>query len=152
MFINRVKKALAEGKVQIGTSYGIIRSPEVGRILAAAGFHWAFVDAEHGPYGQEMLQDICRASGVAGLAPIVRVADMQYHLVARALDVGAHGVIFPRIESPEVLEKAVSWTKFPPIGIRGYGLTPAHVDYEPATIPQVIEHMNAQVMVVMPWH
>ena len=149
MFINRVKKALAEGKVQIGTSYGIIRSPEVGRILAAAGFHWAFVDAEHGPYGQEMLQDICRASGAAGLAPIVRVADMQYHLVARALDVGAHGVIFPRIESPEVLEKAVSWTKFPPIGIRGYGLTPAHVDYEPATIPQVIEHMNAQVMVVM---
>ena len=149
MFINRVKQALAEGKVQIGTSYGNIRSPEVGRILAAAGFHWAFVDAEHGPYGQETLQDICRASGAAGLAPIVRVADMQYHLVSRALDVGAHGIIFPRVESPEMLEKAVSWTKFPPVGIRGYGLTPAHVDYEPATIPQVIEHMNAQVMVVM---
>ena len=149
MFINLVKQALAEGKVQIGTSYGIIRSPEVGRILAAAGFHWAFVDAEHGPYGQETLQDICRASGIAGLAPIVRVADMQYHLVARALDGGAHGIIFPRVESPEILEKAVSWTKFPPVGIRGYGLTPAHVNYEPATIPQVIEHMNAQVMVVL---
>ena len=149
MFINHVKKALAEGKVQIGTSYGIIRSTEVGRILAAAGFHWAFVDAEHGPYGQETLQDICRASGTAGLAPIVRVADMQYHLVSRALDVGAHGIIFPRVESPEVLEKAISWTKFPPVGIRGYGLTPAHVDYEPATIPQVIEHMNEQVLVVM---
>lgn len=149
MFINRVKQALKEGKVQLGTSYGIVRSPEIGRILAAAGFHWAFVDSEHGPYGQETLQDICRAAGAAGLAPIVRVADMQYHLVARALDGGAHGVIFPRVESPELLEKAVSWTKFPPVGIRGYGLTPAHVDYEPATIPQVIEHMNAQVMVVL---
>ena len=56
--------------------------------------------------------------------PIVRVADMEYSLVARALDCSAQGVVFPRVESPELLKQAISWTKFPPVGVRGFGLGP----------------------------
>lgn len=148
MFVNTVKQALKEGKVQIGTSYGSIRSPEVARILAAAGFKWAFIDAEHGSIGFETVCDICRASNQAGLCPVVRVADFQYDLVARALDNGAQGIMFPRVESPELLAKAISWTKYPPVGVRGYGLTPFHIDYAKATIPEVMTHMNEHVMVV----
>ena len=29
----------------------------------------------------------------------------------------------------ELLARAVSWTKFPPVGIRGYGLTALHLDH-----------------------
>jgi 2-dehydro-3-deoxyglucarate aldolase/4-hydroxy-2-oxoheptanedioate aldolase len=79
----------------------------------------------------------------------VRVADLQYALIARALDNGAMGIIFPRVESPELLATAVSWTKFPPLGVRGFGLTPTHVEYEKATIPQIAEHVNANTLVVL---
>ncbi len=120
---NTVKQALKEGRLQLGTGYWQLRSPEIARILAAAGFHWAFVDTEHGGFDLETIQDICRVSNLAGLCPIVRVGDLQYSLVARALDCGAQGIIFPRVESPELLEKAISWTKFPPVGVRGFGLT-----------------------------
>src|SRR5690348_1451627 len=145
---NSVKHALAEGKVQLGTGFGQLRSPEIPRILKAAGFHWAFVDTEHGGFDLETVQDICRLSSMVGFCPIVRVADMQYSLVARALDCGAQGIIFPRVESPELLEKAVSWTKFPPVGIRGYGLGPTQTDFEPLSFTQVIEHLNANTLVV----
>jgi len=47
------------------------------------------------------------------------------------------------VEQPELLERAVSWTKFPPAGMRGYGLTAVQVDYEPLSLPQIIEHINA---------
>jgi 2-keto-3-deoxy-L-rhamnonate aldolase RhmA len=83
------------------------------------------------------------------LSPIVRVADLQYALIARALDCGAEGVIFPRVEDPEILQRAVSWTKFPPEGIRGCGLTPLHIDFEPASIPEIMRHANEQTMVVL---
>jgi 2-keto-3-deoxy-L-rhamnonate aldolase RhmA len=122
---------------------------EVARILAAAGFDWTFLDGEHGGFGIETLQDLCRTSAMAGMSPIVRVADMQYALVARALDCGAQGVIFPRVESPELLQQAVSWTKFPPVGVRGFGLAATHVEYERATIPQVLAHQNENTMVVL---
>jgi len=149
MKINTVKKALAEGRTQIGTSFGQVRSPDVARILAAAGFDWAFLDTEHGGFDLETIQDLCRAAIPAGLSPIVRVAELQYALVARALDAGAQGVIFPRVESPELLARAVSWTKFPPVGMRGFGLTPHFIDYEKATIPEMIAHLNENTMVVL---
>ena len=95
----------------------------MARLLAAAGFDWAFVDTEHGGFDLETVQDICRVARLAGLSPIVRVSDLQYPLVARSLDCGADGIIFPRVEEPELLAQAVSWTKFPPVGIRGYGLS-----------------------------
>jgi 2-dehydro-3-deoxyglucarate aldolase/4-hydroxy-2-oxoheptanedioate aldolase len=149
MRINTVKKALAAGQMQLGTGFWQLRSPEIARLLAAAGFHWAFLDTEHGGFDLETIQDICRVAVMAGLSPIVRVADLQYSLVARAFDCGAQGVIFPRVESPELLERAVAWTKFPPMGMRGYGLATVQVDYEAASFSQIIEHMNANTMVVL---
>ena len=146
---NLVKQNLRAGKLQLGTGFGQFRSPEIPKMLAAAGFQWAFLDTEHGGFDLESVQDICRVSVMAGLCPIVRVADLQYSLVARALDCGAQGIIFPRVESPELLEKAVSWTKFPPMGVRGYGLTAVQVDYEPVSFPEIIAHMNANTMVVL---
>jgi 2-dehydro-3-deoxyglucarate aldolase/4-hydroxy-2-oxoheptanedioate aldolase len=149
MKTNTVKLALREGRVQLGTGFAQLRSQDVVRILAAAGFDWAFLDGEHGGFGQETLQDLCRIAVKVGLSPIVRVADLQYALVARALDCGAEGVIFPRVESPELLERAVSWTKYPPLGVRGMGLTPLQVDFEPASIAQIMEHLNRESLVVL---
>ncbi len=149
MRANLVKQNLRAGKLQLGTGFGQLRSPEIPRMLAAAGFQWAFVDTEHGGFDLETVQDICRVSVMVGLCPIVRVGDLQYSLVARALDCGAQGIMFPRVESPELLERAVSWTKFPPLGVRGYGLTAVQIDYEPLSFTQIIEHVNANTMVVL---
>ncbi len=149
MRINTVKRALKEGKAQFGCNTSMLRSPEVPRILAAAGLHWSYLDSEHGGFDLETLQDLIRAANEAGLCPIVRVADLQYPLVARALDCGAQGVLFPRVESPELLEKAISWTRFPPEGVRGYGLQPTHVGYEAVGMPEIIAHSNANTMVVL---
>ena len=146
---NTVKEALRQGKLQLGTGYHQLRSPEVARILAAAGFHWAFIDTEHGGFDLETVQDICRVAVLAGLAPIVRVGDLQYALVARSLDCGAQGIIFPRVESVELLERAVSWTKFPPLGVRGYGLAPVHLEHQKASFAEVIAHMNEHTLVVL---
>ncbi len=127
----------------------MIRSPEILRILAAAGLDWTYIDSEHGGFDLETLQDLIRAANESGLCPIVRVGDLQYPLIARALDCGAQGVLFPRVESPELLAQAISWTRFPPEGVRGFGLQPVHIGYETATMPDIIAHMNANTMVVL---
>jgi 2-keto-3-deoxy-L-rhamnonate aldolase RhmA len=149
MKTNSVKQALKEGRLQLGCGFWQLRSPEIARILTAAGFDWAFVDTEHGGFDLESVQDICRVANLAGLCPIVRVGDLKYTLVARALDCGAQGIIFPRVESVELLERAISWTKFPPLGVRGFGLTTQQANYEAVTMPQIMEHMNANTLVVM---
>lgn len=146
---NPLKKALRDGRPQLGCGLQHLRSPDVLRVLAAAGMHWSFVDAEHGSFGQEALQDVCRFAPRVGITPVVRVADINYGLVARALDCGARGIIFPRIEEPAVLEQAVSWTKFPPEGKRGFGLAPLNFDFELNAIPDMIEAANREILVVL---
>ena len=149
MQLNTVKQALKAGKLQLGMNFGQLRSPEIPRLLAAAGFHWAFIDTEHGSFDLETVQDICRVAHLAGLCPVVRVADLQYGLVARALDCGAQGIIFPRMEDPRLLETALSWTKFPPAGVRGYGLQPSQTEYAGLSFIEIIEHVNANTLTVL---
>lgn len=149
MRANAVKKALAEGKTVLGTSYGQLRDSEIARILKAAGFDYVYLDGEHGGFSIETVQDICRVSTLCGLTVFTRVADMEYELIARALDCGSDGVIFPRVESPELLARAISWCKFPPVGIRGFGLTVMQANYEPVTVPQMIAHCNENTMVIL---
>jgi 2-keto-3-deoxy-L-rhamnonate aldolase RhmA len=149
MRINHVKHALKAGELRLGLNFGQLRSAEIPRLLVAAGFHWAFIDTEHGNFDLETVNDVCRVALLAGLCPVVRVADLQYSLVARALDCGAQGIIFPRMEDPKLLETALSWTKFPPAGVRGYGLMPPQTDYEPVNFNQAIEHVNANTLTVL---
>jgi 2-keto-3-deoxy-L-rhamnonate aldolase RhmA len=146
---NEVRHALKAGGFRLGTNFGHLRSAEIPRLLVAAGYHWAFIDTEHGNFDLETVQDICRVANLAGLCPVVRVADLQYSLVARALDCGAQGIIFPRMEDPRLLETALSWTKFPPAGVRGYGLTASQVEYEALSFNQIIEHVNENTLTVL---
>ena len=67
--------------------------------------------------------------------------------MARALDGGAEGIIFPRVESPEVLRNAVSWAKFPPRGVRGFGLGAPQVGYSNAPFGEIIRHMNDETLI-----
>src|SRR4051794_4037340 len=146
---NPLKVALANGHVQLGSILGQFRSAEIARVYRAAGFDWVFIDTEHGGFDIETVQDVCRVSSLIGLTPLVRVVDVQYSLVARVLDCGAEGVILPRVENPDLLERAVAWTKFPPVGARGFGLSRMAVDYSPFSMPQIMEYANENVMTVL---
>src|SRR5579885_1773124 len=97
MQTNKVKQALAEGKVQLGCGFGTFRSEDVARILVKAGFQWAFVDTEHGGFGIETVGDICLVASYVGCCPSARCPHLQYPSVARALGAGAQGIIFPLV-------------------------------------------------------
>jgi 2-keto-3-deoxy-L-rhamnonate aldolase RhmA len=146
---NRTKQLLQEGKTALGAGLGQFRSPEIPRLYAAAGLDWTFIDTEHGCFDLETVQDLVRTCLLTPLTPIVRVADLQYSLIARALDMGAEGIIFPRVESPELLERAVSWTKFPTRGVRGFGLGAPQVGYRNYSFQEIIDHLNQNVAVVL---
>ncbi len=133
----------------LGSSMQQFGSAEVPRIYAAAGFDFCFIDCEHGIFDLETARVLIQASLGREITPIIRVGDLQYPLVARMLDAGAQGIIYPRVESPELLAQAVSWTRFPPAGIRGYGLSAPQFDYRKCTFAEAIEHANTHTLVVV---
>ena len=101
-----------------------IPSPEVVEIVSRAGFDWLFFDLEHSSIGIDTLQNLLRCVPDSCFAA-VRVPETTSTYVARVLEAGAEGVIFPRISTEEQARKAVSLCKYPPLGNRGVGVSRA---------------------------
>jgi len=149
MRVNHTKARLAEGKTVFGCGLQQYRSAEIPRLFAAAGFDYVFIDMEHGTFDLETVQDMVASSVAANLTPVVRVGELLYSLVARLLDAGAQGIVFPRVEEARILEQALAWTRFPPAGQRGYGVMASAVDYENQGFDAIVAHMNTHTMVVV---
>ena len=149
MKVNRTKARLQEDQVVVGVALQQYRSTESPRLFAAVGFDYLFIDSEHGGFSLETVQDLVIASNQSGITPFVRVGEMLYSLVTRALDVGAQGIIFPRVENASLLEEAISWMKYPPHGTRGFGFMAPQLGYEELSMPEIMEHLNAQTMVIV---
>jgi hypothetical protein len=104
-------------------------SPGIPQICKNAGAEFVLFDMEHTGLGFETLKTqfaLCRGLGIV---PMVRVPRGEYHFIARALDVGAMGVMIPMVGSAEEARQIVACTRYPPAGRRGAAFGFAHDDY-----------------------
>lgn len=60
---------------------------------------WILIDAEHGAIGDTEMHNMIPAISGIGISPIVRVPAPEMVFIKRALDAGAHGLMFPMIET-----------------------------------------------------
>lgn len=102
--------------------YGIFMKTGDPMFVEAAslgGFDYVILDTEHGPVSIENQQNNIRAAEARGAVPIIRLKDSGENTVGKALDIGAHGIQVPQINSAKDAEKVVKFAKFYPYGMRG---------------------------------
>jgi len=114
-----LKQRLTSGEAVYGT-WCLIPSPEVINVIAKAGLDFVLVDMEHGPMDFVMAQKMIMAANAEGCATIVRVARNEEAEVLRGLDIGADGILVPHVESVADRQTAISFMKYPPVGVRGF--------------------------------
>jgi 4-hydroxy-2-oxoheptanedioate aldolase len=116
--VNRFKRALKEGKPQIGI-WSSLSSHIVAEVLAHAGFDWVLLDTEHSPNELPMVQAQLQAMTGGSATPIVRPAWNDMVLIKRYLDIGAQTLLLPYVQTVEEAQNAVRYTRYPPQGVRG---------------------------------
>ena len=79
---NNLRAILSAGKPAFGTMIQELTSTVVPILLANAGYDFAFIDMEHGPFSLESATELIRTLRLTGLTPLVRVPDGQYHLLS----------------------------------------------------------------------
>lgn len=124
-----MKASLKRGEVLIGTFVLEFGGSAIATLLANAGADFIIADLEHSSFSIETVGRIIRDARGANLPCIVRVPVLERHFVSRVLDAGATGVMIPRVESDEDLEKIRKWTKYAPEGDRGVAFGIGHTDY-----------------------
>jgi 2-dehydro-3-deoxyglucarate aldolase len=94
-------------------------------ILADAGYDWLFIDGEHGALETTDILGILQA--VSHRIPcLVRVASCDETAIKKVLDLGAHGIIVPQVNSASQAADVVRFARYAPAGTRGVGLARAH--------------------------
>ena len=104
-------------------------SPGIPIILKNAGCEFIIFDMEHGGLSLEQFKTLSIISNSNKIAPFIRIPEINYNYVARALDLGASGVMVPMVNTPDDAIKIVHSSKYPPRGIRGAGFGFAHDNY-----------------------
>ena len=117
---NPISETLAAGQPSIG-SWLNLGSPLAAEVMAAAGFSWLCVDAEHTAYDMESIAHTFRAIEARGAVPLARAWDHDPVTVGRLLDAGAYGIVFPHVSTAEQAQRLSEAMRFPPRGIRSAG-------------------------------
>jgi 2-dehydro-3-deoxyglucarate aldolase/4-hydroxy-2-oxoheptanedioate aldolase len=114
----RLRARLADGQATLGTFVGAA-SPVTAEACAAAGVDWLVLDLEHGSGGEEQVRDVVPAAGAYGVPTVVRVESTARIRIGRVLDLGAAGVMLPRLDTASEVGQAVRHLRYPPAGDRG---------------------------------
>jgi 2-dehydro-3-deoxyglucarate aldolase/4-hydroxy-2-oxoheptanedioate aldolase len=93
--------------------------PATAEALGHSGFDFLVVDMEHVPIEVSDLAHILRAVGCTPADAVVRLAWNDQVLVKRVLDAGAQTIMLPFVQTAEEARLAVSYAKYPPMGVRG---------------------------------
>ena len=145
---NTIKQRLKNGETVIGTMVQEMRVPAIAQILKAVGYDFFMLDMEHGSYSLETAADIFRVGRLVDLCPLVRVASPDYDLIARPLDHGAMGVMMPRIETREQVERFIEAMKYPPLGKRGCSSDAPHSEYAFGPLAEFLEVNNQDTLAI----
>lgn len=119
LLVNHAKASLASGGYAIGTILGTIRNPSIMRIIATAGFDFAFIDTSHSSFSWETLGDFCDMGRACGVMPIIRPYERHPGLAQRFLDIGGMGLLYPNVTSGAEAQELLRGAKYEPEGIRG---------------------------------
>lgn len=155
---NRLKSGLAEGRPMAGLWLSL-DAPAATEIAAGSGADWLLIDMEHAPTALDSVAHHLRAAMAGPVEAVVRVPSAEPVMVKRLLDLGARSLMFPMIDSAEDAARAVSYTRYPPDGMRGlsmttransYGRTPGYLRDHVQDLCVIVQVETPQAVAAIP--
>jgi 2-keto-3-deoxy-L-rhamnonate aldolase RhmA len=143
-----IRQRVLAGETVTGAMIFEFFAPGMPQVLKAAGCAFALFDMEHAGLGFETLKMLVAGCRGIGIEPLARVPRSEYHFMARALDVGAHGLMVPMVESAEEAARIVEATHYPPRGRRGAAFGIAQDDYTGGDVRAKVAALNERTLVI----
>lgn len=143
-----LRAALSADRLVVCLALSMARTPDVPAIAAAAGYDAVYVDLEHAGTSWDTAAMLCSAAIGAGIGSLIRVPSHAPDVIARALDVGAQGVIAPHVRSKADAEALVAAARFPPGGERSVSGPNAVSGYAPTPVAERLAQVDAETVVI----
>jgi 2-keto-3-deoxy-L-rhamnonate aldolase RhmA len=105
------RKRLQSGETVVG-AFVNLASPLCTEIMGIAGFDWLVLDLEHGAGDEALLTTQLQALAAANVGTLVRTEAIDLPRFMHALDIGADGVLVPRLHTADDARRCVDYCRY----------------------------------------
>lgn len=116
--MKNLKQRLLNGETLNGCWLNL-GSAVTAEIVGLSGFDWVLIDLEHGAGSEGNTLSQIQAIEHTSTGVIVRAESTEPQRIHRVLDMGAEGVMCPKVRNAEEALKVVKGLHYPPFGNRG---------------------------------
>jgi 2-keto-3-deoxy-L-rhamnonate aldolase RhmA len=142
MFRSGLKTMAQTREAKLGHFIVEFATPGMGHLVKAAGCDFVLFDLEHSGFSFETVKSAIRYFEAADVAVIVRAPSQDYHMLARACDMGAEGLMAPMVSTAAQARGIVNSIKYFPDGQRGVALGIAHDNYAVGSVADTLAAAN----------
>ncbi len=144
-----VKHRALSGEKVCGTMIRIVDSPAIIMLAKNSGLDFVMFDLEHSPFSVKDLHNACLLARSVELEVWARVPVATEDYISRILDMGASGIMAPLVETPEYAAELVKYSKFAPLGERGYNNGGPATLYKAEDPVEFMNEANDRVMSIV---
>lgn len=145
---SRIKAKLKRNEPVLLTTLHLT-DPSLYELTSLLGFDGIWMDLEHHGYSLETAMMLMRAARVGSADILARPAKGEFMRLGRLLEAGAQGIMYPRCADAAEAREVVTWSKFAPLGKRGYDSANPDVPYCTMPMEQYVRAANEQTFVVI---
>ncbi|WP_373512930.1 HpcH/HpaI aldolase/citrate lyase family protein [Persicitalea sp.] len=116
--MKNLKQRLKNGETLHGCWLNL-GSSLTAEIVGLSGFDWVLIDLEHGAGTEKDVLAQLQALESTPAGVVVRVESAESQRIHRVLDMGAEGIMCPKVNTAEEAQQVVSGLHYPPHGHRG---------------------------------
>lgn len=145
---SKVKAKLSHQEPVLVSALHLI-DPSVYELFGLMGFDCIWMDLEHHGYSVETAGNLMRAARVGGADIMARPAKGEMMRMGRLLEAGATGIMYPRCSSAEEAAEVVRWSKFAPLGTRGFDGGNSDMPFCSMPMDRYLTTANEQTFVVI---
>ncbi len=140
---------MRDGHTAFGTMITSFRSPAIIPMMAAAGWDYLILDNEHNAFSSETIQTLALVASYEEITLLARIPSLEYHHIARTLDLGVDGIVVPHVETGEEAEAIVRASRYFPRGERGASLSSKSARYPGIKANEYLEWANKEILIVV---
>jgi 4-hydroxy-2-oxoheptanedioate aldolase len=145
---SRVRQRWSQGKPVLCTT-NHVTDPSITELISLMGFDCIWIDMEHHATSVETANQMMRAARVGGADVLARPGKGEFMRLGRMLESGAHGIMYPRCDNAEEARQVVRWSKFAPLGERGFDGGNPDMPYCSMSMADYVRYANEQTYLML---
>jgi 4-hydroxy-2-oxoheptanedioate aldolase len=147
MQLSKVKEKLGKGE-QVTAIKLVYQDPALYEMAGKCGFDCTWICNEHIGIDASKMDSLIRACRASNIDAMVRTKPGDYRDLLHPLEMGAKGIMLPRVQHPDEVRQVVKDMKFYPLGRRGADGVNADADFGLLPLDDYLKMANENTFLV----